>query len=421
MKYRQDVRTHPAFGRFLDALQIVGKISHFVSLPSTYIGIEQAARLARHRWSRSGRQASARTVGIKHPDQFAESIERFRRGLWNRESVDRPPVGVSPDRSWLPVKYLKADFAKEEVRPEDVTRSLVRTDYEDASFGRRVFSDDWLPYNAPWRAVPWFEAISGCHVPYASGSLSGTHFVERVEDLAALPIPADNGWLECLRNQTVELVATCPSDCFVSPSILRGHSDVIAALRGLNGFFLDLYDAPGLVAAALERVGTLTRGVLDMHFDLVPPKLGGYGYIYGYWAPGPTVAIQEDMIGLASPDLFRDLFLEHEVRLVEHLGPYTFFHVHSTGYAHYRHILEIPGLAGVQLTVEANGPSLRSLVPVMQEILERTRLILFVDAYFDELSDVAGQLPRDGLYVMVSDKFVESEAAFRELLARAWQ
>ena len=125
-------------------------------------------------------------------------------------------------------------------------------------------------------------------------------------------------------------------------------------------------------------------------------------------------------MGLASPDLFRDLFLELEMRLVEHLGPYTFFHVHSTGYAHYRHILQIPGLGGIQLTVEVNGPSLRSLVPVMREILGHTRLILFVDAYFDELCDVATQLPRDGLYVMVSDKFVESEGAFRELLVRAW-
>ena len=206
----------------------------------------------------------------------------------------------------------------------------------------------------------------------------------------------------------------------MSPSILRGHSDVLAALRGVNSFFLDLYDAPDLVAVALERVGSLTRDVLDMHFGLVPPKLDGYGYIYGYWAPGPTVTIQEDMMGLASPDLFRDLFLDHEVRLVEHLGPCTFFHIHSTGYAHYHRILEIPGLAGIQLTVEANGPSLRSLIPVMQEILERTRLVLFVDAYFDELSEVAGQLPRDGLYVMASDKFVESEKAYRELLARAW-
>jgi hypothetical protein len=364
--------------------------------------------------------SSAKPGAIKQPDQLEESIDRFRRGLWNREHVDRPPVGVSPDRSWLPMKYLRAEFPKAEVRPEDVTGSLVCTDYEDACSGRTVHSDDWIPYNAPWRAVPWLEAISGCRVPYASGSLSGTHFVERAEDLADLIIPAANGWLECLRSQIADLVATCPTDCFVSPSILRGHSDVIAALRGLNGFFLDLYDAPGLISAAIERIGSLTRDVIAMHFGLVQPKLGGYGYIYGYWAPGPTVTIQEDMMGLASPDLFRDLFLEDEIRLVDHLGPHTFFHVHSTGYAHYPHLLEIPGLAGIQLTVEANGPSLVSLLPVMQEIQRRMRLIVFVDAYFEELSEACKQLAPDGLYIMVSDKFLDSDEEYREFVARTW-
>lgn len=302
------------------------------------------------------------------------------------------------------------------MRPEDVSRSLVRTDYEDASFGRRVFSDDWLPSNAAWRAIPWLEAISGCPVRYATGSLSAVPFVERVEDLAAAPIPAANGWLQCLQRQTEQLVTECPEDCFVSPSDLRGASDVLAGLRSLNGFFLDLYDAPDLVSAALERVGLLFRDVFDMHFRLVQPKYGGYGYIYGYWAPGPTILIQEDMMGLASPDMFRDLFLAHEAQLVKHTGPYTFFHLHSTGYAHYRHVLDIPGIAGIEITVESNGPALRHLAPVMGEILQRTRLILFVDAYFDELSEVVRRLPRDGLYIMVSDKFVQSEEEYCSLL-----
>ena len=357
---------------------------------------------------------------IKSADQIAESIDRFRRGLWERESVDRPPVGVSPDRGWLPVKALKGPFPRSEVRADDLSRSLVRTDYEDASFGRKVFSDDWLPSNAAWRAIPWLEAISGCKVRYATGSLSAVPFVESVEDLAALAIPAENDWLVCLQSQTHQLVAECPADCFVSPSDLRGHSDVLAGLRGLNGFFLDFYDVPDLVSAALERVGVLLRDVIDMHFRHVPQKLDGYGYIYGYWAPGPTILIQEDMMGLASPRLFHDVFLVHEARLVEHTGKYTFFHLHSTGYADYRHVLDIPGLAGLEITVEANGPSLLDLEPVMQEILQRTRLILFVDAYFEELSEVARRLPRDGLYVMVSDKFVSSEEDFRSLLARTW-
>ena len=204
-----------------------------------------------------------------------------------------------------------------------------------------------------------------------------------------MPIPADNGWLECLRSQTEELVATCPADCFVSPSILRGHSDVSAALRGLNGFFLDLYDAPDLVSAALERVGSLLResstciSVLSRQSWMATATSSATGRRVR------PILIQEDMMGLASPDLFRDLFLEHEARLVEHLGPYTFFHVHSTGYAHYGHVLEIPGLAGVELTVETNGPSLWDLIPGDAGDPATYTPDLFVDAYFEELSEVA--------------------------------
>jgi thymidylate kinase len=112
--------------------------------------------------------------------------------------------------------------------------------------------------------------------------------------------------------------------------------------------------------------------------------------------------------------------LEQEQLLVDHLVPHTFFHVHSTGYDHYRHILEIAGLAGIQLTVEANGPSLGDLVPVMEEILGQTRLIVFVDAYFEELVEVVRKLPRNGLYVMVSDKFIDSDVAFKELVRSSW-
>jgi hypothetical protein len=191
-------------------------------------------------------------------------------------------------------------------------------------------------------------------------------------------------------------------------------------LRGLTGFFLDLYDAPQAVAAAVERVNSVLLDVLADHFALVSQKEGGYGYIYGYWAPGPTVVIQQDMMGMCSPEMYARLFMEEDARLVERLGPYTLFHLHATGYGHYRHVLDLPGLAGLELTLEAAGPPLRELVPMLREVLERTRLILFVDAHFGDLREALRQLPADGLYLMVSDKFVSSDEEFRELCTSVW-
>jgi hypothetical protein len=264
---------------------------------------------------------------MKSQAQLEASIERFRRGFWDRKTIDRPPVGVAPDRSWLPINYLKEPLLRGEVLPTDVTRDRVRTDYEDYAARRAVKSDD---------------------------------------------------------------------------------------------FFLDLSDDPQGVADAAARVNELHRDVLDMHFSLVREKLGGYGHIFGYWAPQVTTVIQEDAMGMCSPSCYRDLFMPYNAAIVEQLGPGVFFHLHSTGYRHYRHLLDIPRLAGLQMTVEANGPQLLDLIPVLREILERTRLILFVDSHFDQLQATTRQLPAEGLYLMVSDKFVSTDGDFKELLAANW-
>lgn len=125
-------------------------------------------------------------------------------------------------------------------------------------------------------------------------------------------------------------------------------------------------------------------------------------------------------MGLCAPKFYRDLFFRHNAEIVERLGACVFFHLHSTGYRHYRHVLEIPGLAGLEITVEANGPTLDALLPALREILERSRLILMIDGHFDELPAALRRLPKEGLYLMVSDKFIPTEDAFRRFAAANW-
>ncbi len=352
--------------------------------------------------------------------QLEESIDRFRRGFWNRQSIDRPPVGIAADRTWLPMNYLRAPLSRPKLRPEDVGPDLARTDYEDSFAERLVNSDDWLPYVAAWRAVPWLEAICGCPVRTAAGSLVPGRCAERLEDLKETSLAKSREWVETLRRETLRLRNTAPAGCWVSPTILRGTSDVLAAMRGLDDFYLDLHDDPRAIADAAAWVNKLHLEVLDLHFSLVSPKLGGYGHIYGYWAPGPTTVLQEDALGMCSPSVYRDLFMQLNADIVERLGEHVLFHLHSTGYRHFRHVLAVPGIAGLEITVEANGPRLADMLPALREILERSRLILFVDAHMDELPAVLRQLPKEGLYLIVSDKFVRNEEEFRRLIHTGW-
>lgn len=358
---------------------------------------------------------------MKTGDQLLASIARFRTSFWAKHTpADRPPVGVAPDGCWLPVNYLREPFEGHVVRPDDVTPARVMTDYEFGFAGRDVVRDDFIPYAAPWRAIPWLEACCGCRALYAEGSLRPEHFVDSVADLAGLPIPAGNRWFATLRRETERLEAWAPADCWVSASILRGPSDVLAGLRGLDQFYLDLCDDPALVKRTAQRVNHLLLDALAMHFEVVPPKLGGYAHIFGYWAPGPTYVIQEDALGMASPAAYRELFWEANAEVVERFGEHIFFHVHSTGFDHWRDVLDIPGLAGMELTVESNGPPLADLVPVLREILERGRLILCIDHGFDDLARALRQLPHEGLYLVVSDRFIATDREFLAFVDANW-
>jgi hypothetical protein len=318
------------------------------------------------------------------------------------------------------MKYLRQPFLRHHVGPEDVRPEIIMSDYEFAFAQRPVNCDDWIPFAAPWRAIPWLEAWCGCLVRFSSGSLAPEPICDSIGALAAAPLPAREEWFSCLRRQTELLAAGAPPDCWVSPTILRGSSDVLAALRGLTNFLCDLLDAPEIIAQAAGRIQQLLLRAIDQHFSQVKPKQGGYGHIFGYWAPKPTIALQEDVLGLCHPDLYRDLFMNYTTEAVRHLGACVVFHLHSTGFQHFRHVLRIPGLGGLQMTIEANGPPLTDLLPVFREILEQSRLLLFLDHRFNELSAVLPRLPCEGLYLVVPATCLPSEAAFVEFVKRLW-
>ena len=357
---------------------------------------------------------------MKTEEQLSESIERFREVFWEKRSTGRPPVGVVSRDIFLPIKYLRTLPKAAEFRPEDVTSQMVMTDYEFGFAHARVSCDDFIPFSAPWRGIPWLEACCGCPVRYSSGSLAPGHFLASSASLADVAIPAANGWFDCLKRETERLEAAAPGDCWISPSILRGPSDVIAAMRGESNFFCDLYDAPGLIGTVAGRVNRLLLDALDAHFLSIPPKRGGYGHIFGYWAPGKTVVLQEDVMGLCSPSAYRDIFWEHNAAVVERLGRHVLFHLHSIACRHYRHVLSIPGLAGLEITVESKGPSLLELVPLFREILEQSRLIVLVDHGFEQLREALRRLPSEGLYLIIPDDAISSDGQFREFVAANW-
>jgi hypothetical protein len=356
---------------------------------------------------------------VKTLAQMDAAIDRFRTAFWKR-CAGRPPIGVAPSRSWLPISYLQnSDKLPLYLQPGEIDGLGVSSDYADAARDRRVFIDDWVPYTAAWRAVPWLEAMCGCPVRCASGSLAPEHCVANVSLLEAWPIPAAPVWQQEMATQTSCLVRNSPEDCLVSPTILRGPADVLAAMLGLTEFYLALHDAPSVLAATAARINALQLATLLDHFSRVPARRAGYGHIYGYWSPSPSTVIQDDVLGMCAPKVFREHYQELSASLVRDFPGSVFYHLHSTGIRHINDVLAIPGLAGVELTLEGTGPTLSELLPLILRILEQTRLILFVDHGFEELPEALKVLPHDGLYVIVSDQDVTDADSYATLLHRS--
>lgn len=358
---------------------------------------------------------------MRSEEQLAESVGRFRESFWERRAADRPPVGVVRREVYMPSLYRREHGRRAELQPGDVGPHLAATDYEYAFARRAISCDDFIAFSAPWRGVPWLEAACGCPVRCAEGCLAPEPFVKSLDELAERPIPAENGWLACMERQTEQLLAAAPPDCWVSPTILRGCSDVLGAMRGQVGFFLDLNDSPDRIREIAGRVTRLLIDALDRHYALVPAKLGGFTHVFGYWAPGRTAAIQEDAMCMCAPEVYRDVFREHNAAVVQHLGDCVLFHMHSAGYQHLREVLAIPGLAGVQITMDPTGPAAADMLPVFREVLHQSRLILWAKQGCRGLVEVLRELPNDGLYVMVPDADITCDAEFREFATACWK
>jgi hypothetical protein len=86
-------------------------------------------------------------------------------------------------------------------------------------------------------------------------------------------------------------------------------------------------------------------------------------------------------------------------------------------------VLTIPGIARVEMSMENIGLSLQELALVLREIPEKSCLILKVraDTGFEYLPEVLRRLPREGLFLDISDKYIPTDEAYHEFVSTNWK
>jgi hypothetical protein len=218
-------------------------------------------------------------------------------------------------------------------------------------------------------------------------------------ELDRIDFSDENPWrrkyLEFVRTLKAHLGDRMP----VGQPILRGPSDMIAAMRGSSEMVFDLYDRPDEFRRLAERCTEFAIRLVSAQHAVSGPFAGGYLIEQlGLWAPDRLVRLQEDSSALFSPDLYATLLQPWDRRMAEAF-PYAAIHLHSSSLFLLDRILDVKALGCIQINKDVGNTAVAEMLPFLQMVQARNRSLLLRGRLdLDDLALLRGSLSRTVLF-----------------------
>lgn len=327
-----------------------------------------------------------------------ERAEGFRR-FFRTDNDAGPLVGFFWD-TYYPWRRYRAAAALPggPVHADDLDPQAFLPDYERLRRTCEENGGDFIWSGAAFWGVPWMEAICGCSVTADHETGSARSVPPRVVDL---PAPRALGpWAEKARGFLRALAGHSAGRYPLGTTLMRGLSDLLAAVCGGPDFVLLLHDRPGEAARTLERITDLWIAFADAQLEEIPDFHGGVGsYFYDMWLPGRGCFLQEDAAALLSRALFEELILPGVQRIAACFET-TVIHLHPSSYIPVDPLIH-SALSAIELHIDLGGPSARDLLPVYRKIQRRKPLVIWGDLSDDDVAFVADNLDPAALAVKV--------------------
>ncbi len=340
---------------------------------------------------------------MTHPQRLSDKIDRYLR-LWNRTPVDRPLIGFSVG-GWFPFQHYRAMHAfrgRAGLDPQDLRPEVFLDDYEGIVAGWEGIEDDMIRGISPLPFLPWLEAMLGCRVQVGEESVWAEEGGFDYAELGRIDFSDKNPW----RRKYLEFVRVL-GDHFrgrvpVGLPILRGTSDMVAALRGSERMVFDLYDRPEDFRRLGEACTGLLIDLLRAHHAITGPFAGGYVIdALGIWAPDRLARLQEDASALFSPDLYVALLQPHDRRAAEAF-PCSLIHLHSSSLFLIDQILDVEALGCIQVNKDVGEAAIPEMLPALQRVQARGRSLLVRGKLdLDDLALLRRRLSPTGLYLQI--------------------
>ena len=253
----------------------------------------------------------------------------------------------------------------------------------------------------------------GCRLQIGNESVWAEEGGFEYVDLDRIDFSDENPW----RRKYLEFVATLKAHFAeripVGQPILRGPSDMIAAMRGSSEMIFDLYDRPDDFRRLAERCTEFANGLVRAQHAITGPFAGGYLIEQlGLWAPDRLARLQEDSSALFSPDLYTTLLQPWDRRMAEAF-PYAAIHLHSSSLFLLDRILDVQALRCIQINKDVGNITIAEMIESFRKVQARQRSLLIRGKLsLEDLALLRTRLSPDGLYLQV---VVETAADVRKL------
>lgn len=323
------------------------------------------------------------------------------------------------------------------VEPQDIRVDLFLQDCEQSYCSHQQIGDDYPFVTAAFHGIPWMEAIMGCPIRSSPTSFWAEPVVADWQTWHWEARTLDNPWAEKLLELVRALVEHSQGRYSVAPTLMRGPSDMLAALRGAKQLPLDLLDFPDLMRRAIDLCAEVWIDVGKAQLGLIPSCDEGYvagDYGLKTWAPDKVIWLQEDAMALLSPQLYREFFLAVDRRIADQFCC-SAFHLHDSGLWAVKELAQVPEIDVLELNFEATARDEEGTFAGWKEIQVSKPLVvwrLYEDDFWSWLARVLTELSWRGLSIQttvrdvsegkrVKERFLEVLSGWRNQVATAEQ
>jgi len=309
---------------------------------------------------------------------WTEVQDRYR-AFWRGEKLDRPPVVFDTVGSWRHPMYNGAGY--DYTRYGEDIAAFCR-EFRAVWEARAGVPDDTVPCIAPQMGGAIEAALLAGAIDWGTelSVLKPHNPLQTCADLGAIHFRRDNPYYQRICREAAYLASQSRGAFGINIEAGMSLTTTISQLRGGTQFMFDVMDRPEAVRVLAE---TVLEALLAMQVEVerLNPLPDGTAHRWlNYWHPGAGFWFSEDDAVMLSAGMYRDLFLDLDVRLCAGVET-AVAHWHTVGLHLIPALLDIPNLQMIQLSFDPNGPDFDTVLASCRTIVETGRKVCFQIGY----------------------------------------